>query len=143
VVNVRGPLFVHPKGIVKRTTFHALRMYSDLLQPNVIGTRVVSEPLQIDGTTVPGVDAVTTCSEDRKQVAIAMINRHPELPASLKLNGLTLTNGKLTILSGDSTDAYNDVAHPTRVVPYDQRPVLQSGSLQLPPHSVAILQASI
>src|SRR3954454_1414953 len=36
VVNVRGPLFVHPKGVVKRTTFHVLKMYSDLLESQVV-----------------------------------------------------------------------------------------------------------
>ncbi len=35
VVNARGPLFVHPKGLVRRTTFHVLKMYSDLLERNV------------------------------------------------------------------------------------------------------------
>ncbi len=48
VVNARGPLFVHPKGIVKRTTFHVLGMYSNLLQPNVVAGQIVSEDLRVD-----------------------------------------------------------------------------------------------
>ena len=86
VVNVRGPLFVHPKGIVKRTTFHVLKMYSDLLQPNVVETRIVSDPLHVEQKTVPALDAVTTCSDDRKRVAIALVNRHPEAPARWKID---------------------------------------------------------
>ena len=143
VVNVRGPLFVHPKGIVKRTTFHVLKMYSDLLQPNFVDSHVISQPLQIGPASVPCIDAVTTCSDDRLEVAIAFVNRHPELPATVKLNKMTPGRAKLTWLSGDSTDAYNDVTHANRVVPVSQDVSLQSGSLQLPPHSVAVLRASL
>ena len=35
LVNTRGPLYVHPRGIVKRTTFHTLALYA-----NQIGSRV-------------------------------------------------------------------------------------------------------
>jgi len=47
VVNARGPLFVHPKGIVRRTTFHVLQMYANLLEPNVLAAKVSSEPSEI------------------------------------------------------------------------------------------------
>jgi len=146
VVNVRGPLFVHAKGIVKRTTYHVLKMYSDLLQANVVPGRVVSEPLAIDQVSVPALDALATCSDDRKQIAIAFINRHPALPARMKLDigsGKKFRKASITILSGDSPDAYNDVAHPSRVVPETQELELANELFQLAPHSIAIVQASI
>lgn len=146
VVNARGPLFVHPKGIVRRTTFHVLRMYSDLLEPNVIAGKVASDPLHVDQATVPALDALATCSDDRKQFAIALINRHPELPARFKLDiapGKTLGKVKATTLSGDSTNAYNDVAHPNRVVPETRDVALDNASIELPPHSITIVQASV
>lgn len=34
IVNERGPIFVHPEGIVKRTTFHLMKMYPTELEPN-------------------------------------------------------------------------------------------------------------
>jgi alpha-N-arabinofuranosidase len=146
VVNARGPLFVHPKGIVKRTTFHVLKMYSDLLHPNVVQGRVVSDALHVDSASVPALDAIATCSDDRKQIAIAFINRHPELPARWKLDvgqGKKLASAKVTLLNGDATDAYNDVAHPERVVPERHELTLETESIELPPHSIAIVQASI
>jgi alpha-N-arabinofuranosidase len=146
VVNARGPLFVHPRGVVKRTTFHVLKMYSDLLQPNVIEGHVTSDELHVDQSTVPALDAVATCSDDRKQFAIAFINRHPELPARWKVDfnkGTVLQRVRLTTLVGDSTDACNDVAHPNRVVPEKHELPLGIGTLELPPHSVSILEASI
>lgn len=146
VVNARGPLFVHPDGIVKRTTFHVLKMYSDLLEPNVVAGNVISDELHVDQASVPALDALATCSDDRKQIAIAFINRHPELPAHWKLNlgqGKKAEKMKVTVLSGDSTDAYNDPAHPNRVAPETHELALESASLELPPHSIAIVQASI
>jgi alpha-N-arabinofuranosidase len=145
VVNVRGPLFVHPKGIVKRTTFHVLKMYSDLLQPNVVETRIVSDPLHVGQKTVQALDAVTTCSDDRKQVAIALVNRHPEAPARWHINlGNPVNRDKtrVTVLSGDSPDAYNDVAQPARVVPKVIPWTPDAPRLELPPHSIAVLQYS-
>jgi alpha-N-arabinofuranosidase len=146
VVNARGPLFVHPQGIVKRTTFHVLKMYSDLLQPNVVGGHIVSDALRIDQASVPALDALATCSDDRKQIAIAFINRHPELAARWKLDigqGKKVERMKATILSGDSTDAYNDAAHPDRVAPEMHELTIENAFLELPPHSIAIVQASV
>jgi len=148
VVNVRGPLFVHPKGIVKRTTFHVLKMYSDLLQPQVMAAKVAGEPMRIGDKQIAVLDAVATCSEDRKKMAIAMVNRHDTLPGRWKLNLGASSGGqaKLTILSGDSPDAYNDVAHPSRVKP-ETREIQLGGAhgwaVELPPHSVAVLSFSV
>jgi len=146
VVNVRGPLFVHEKGIVKRTTFHVLKMYSDRMQPNVVTGRLVSAPLRVEQASVPALDAIATCSDDGKQIAIAFINRHPELTAQWKLNmggGNSPGKGRVTILSGDSPQAYNDVAHPNRVVPETHDLTFGNTILEFPPHSLAVVEATI
>jgi alpha-N-arabinofuranosidase len=142
VVNVRGPLFVHPKGIVKRTTFHVLKMYSDLLESNFVAAQVASDPLQVDTRTVQALDAVVTSSADRKRVAIALVNRHPDAPARWKLNlrGFAPRNVTATVLSGDSTDSYNDIAQPNRVVP-QPLPIGSDGTtVELPAHAIAVVQ---
>ena len=143
VVNVRGPLYVHPRGIVKRTTFHVLQMYSDLLQPNVVAAQIRSEPLKIDQNSVQALDAVVTTSDRRDQVAVALVNRHPENAAHWKLairDTKARAQGTLTVLSGHSTDAYNDVAHPDRVVPQTSRVDIQAPWIEVPAHSIAILK---
>jgi len=143
VVNVRGPLFVHPKGIVRRTTFHVLRMYSDLLHPNVVDCKLASDILQIDQSAVPALDAVVTCTSDQKRVAIAAINRHPNTPMRIKLNLPNIAAGgikTITSISGDSPDAFNDIENPSRVVPKTFSLTTNPGTFELPPHSVSILQ---
>jgi alpha-N-arabinofuranosidase len=143
VVNVRGPLFVHPKGIVRRTTFHVLKMYSDLLEPEVADSETSSDLLKIEQQSVQSLDAVLTRSADRKRVAISVVNRHPSLAAAfeLQLRGSDSPGRiKMTVLSGDSPDAFNDVSHPARVVPQQRELGPVTGAIELPPHSISILQ---
>jgi alpha-N-arabinofuranosidase len=45
LVNTTGPLFVHPKGIVKRTHFHTMWMYANLLEDSVAGASVTANRL--------------------------------------------------------------------------------------------------
>jgi alpha-L-arabinofuranosidase len=121
-------------------------MYSDLLQSNVVAGKVVCDDLHVDSASVPALDAVATCSDDRKQIAIALINRHPELPARWKLDinhGAAPQSLQATTLSGDSTDAYNDIARPDRVVPETHELAPGLGTVELPPHSITILRASV
>jgi alpha-N-arabinofuranosidase len=89
------------------------------------------------------LDAVVTQSDDRKRVAVALLNRHPDTSSHFKLTlGSTVNPSevKLTVLSGDSPDAYNGVDRPNRVTPETRTLTLSDGRIELPPHSVAIAQ---
>ncbi len=145
IVNTRGPLYVHPKGIVRRTTFHVLSMYANLLE-----SRVAKFDLQPDwfakGNKTPGpVDAVVTTDESGKRWSIAMVNRQEDqaVPCTVKL-GESLLDGEFdaTVLAGDSPDAFNDVEHPDRVVPEKRKARFSKGVIQLPPHSLTIVRGS-
>ena len=146
VVNVRGPLFVHEKGIVKRTTFHVLKMYSDRMQPNVVAGRVVSAPLRVDQASVPALDAVATCSDDGKQIAIAFINRHPEMPARWKLN---MGGGNNPEREGSrfslATHRKLTTTLHIRIALCAETHDLAIGNttLELPPHSIAMVEATV
>jgi alpha-N-arabinofuranosidase len=102
--------------------------------------------LHVDQKTVPAFDAVITCSDDRRRMAIALINRHPAMPASWKLNlgdSVNPAGATATILSGDSPDAFNGVDKPNRVIPVRHDLTLEGGQLLLPPHSIAIVQCGV
>jgi len=139
IVNTRGPLYVHPKGIVKRTTFHTLAMYANELE-----TRVV--PLKLDqgaaGQRVDLLDGIATTDASGKRWAIALTNRDAAetLTCTVKL-GDSLLDGAFdaTILEGDSPDAFNDVEHPARVVPQKTQLKFNQGVVSLPPHSLVII----
>jgi alpha-N-arabinofuranosidase len=141
VVNTRGPLFVHPKGLVKRTTFHVLRMYSDLLLPNVADAFVNADAFTHEGKSVPVLDAVVTCDDAWKSLCLAMVNRHPEreVSCSLRISG-TPVDGTYSamMLTGDSPDAYNDIPQPNRVTPTKVSLRFSRGTTMVPPHSVVL-----
>jgi len=142
IVNTRGPLYVHPAGIVRRTTFHTLAMYANLLESRVGRLEVEAGTLTHGGRSVATVDAVATVDESGKNWSIALVNRHPSntIACTVKMKD-ALLDGRYdaTILAGDSPDAYNDVAHPDRVVPEKTQLTFKNGTVDLPPHSLTIL----
>ncbi len=146
VVNTRGPIFTHPEGIVKRTTFHTMSLYANLLEKNVASAWVESEPFVHEDKSVPALDAVATCDDGMKQWRLALVNRHPEseLACTLKFGAERLAEDcAMTVLSGDSPDAYNDVDSPSRVAPVKTKQQLLNGVVSLPPHSVTVLELDL
>ena len=143
LVNTRGPLFVHPKGLVKRTTFHVMSMYANLLRPRVAKLALTSAPFRPGDSAVSVVDAVATCDATRKDWRIVLVNRHPSATTSctVQFDG-TAASGTCwgTVLSGDAPEAFNDVQRPDRVVPRRVELTFQNGAVSLPPHSVTILE---
>ena len=140
VVNTRGPLFVHRDGIVKRTHFHALAMYANLLQERVAKVQVMSDSLE--GTAVSTIDAVATVDESGSKWSVSLINRNPSKSVSrtLKMNEKPLDGKyKATLLTGDSADSYNDLQTPDRVTPKEVELAIVNGIVDLPPHSLLIV----
>lgn len=148
VVNTRGPLFVYPGGIVKRTTFHVMSMYSNLLLPNILPVQINSDILSVPSANrqiaIPAVDAIVTCSDDKKTLSIAVVNKNPEKPVEINL-GLGNVSGKIeaVILSGDSTEAYNDIDNPDRVIPERKQMIMKNSHVMLPAHSLAIFKIEL
>jgi alpha-L-arabinofuranosidase len=145
IVNTRGPLFVHPKGIVKRTHYHAMAMYANLLEERVGSVNVKAEKLTHGKNSVAVVDAVATVDESGKSWAIALVNRHPSdsIACTVKM-GDALLDGKYnaTVLTGDSPDSYNDIGRPNRVTPKKTELTFRNGVANLPAHSLTIINVS-
>jgi alpha-N-arabinofuranosidase len=146
IVNTRGPLYVHPEGIVKRTTFHVLSLYANELQDRVVDTEVEADMLVHGDHSLPVVDAVATVDASSTSWSIALVNRHP---SETVLCGLRMGEPLLldrdheaTVLCGDSPDAFNDVETPDRVVPEKRELVGGDGLLRLPPHSLSVVHVA-
>ena len=142
IVNTRGPLYVHPAGIVKRTTFHTLAMYANELEERVGYTQVTADKLTNNKDSVDIIDVIATVDKKGENWAISLINRHPSenLACTVKLGDKPL-NGKYkaTILTGDSPDSFNDIEHPNRVAPKELELWFKKGIAILPPHSLIIV----
>ncbi len=146
LVNTRGPLFVHPKGIVKRTHFHTVAMYANGLQERVVDVEVKAGRLTHGSGSVDLVDAVATVDETCTRWAIALVNRHPSetVSCTVKMKDAPLDGTyKATILSGDSPDAYNDIETPDRVTPKKVVQTFSKGTTSLPPHSLTIVDVTV
>jgi alpha-N-arabinofuranosidase len=142
IVNTRGPLFVHPKGIVKRTHFHTMSMYANLLKERVGQVNVTSDKLTHGESSVAVIDAVATVDESGKNWSIALINRHPSDTVAYTLKiGDTLLDGEYDgmILTSKSADSYNDIEHPNRIAPEKITMIFKNGLGGLPPHSLTII----
>ena len=63
IVNTRGPLYVHAAGIVRRTTFHILAMYANLLGERIAAAKLTGPPLLHDGRSISALDALATAEK--------------------------------------------------------------------------------
>ena len=143
LVNARGPLYVHPEGIVKRTTFHVMSMYANLLGPQVAKADVTSDSFSRGEASIAAVDAVATCDADGKNWNIAVVNRHPSATVRcvIQIEEMAASGScKATVLSGDAVDAYNDVESPDRVIPRQLEMIFEDGGIAVPPHSLVIFE---
>ena len=146
IVNTRGPLYIHPDGIVRRTHFHTLSMYVNQLEEQVCKTEVTADGLACKKDTISVVDAIATVDRKGENWAIAMINRHPseKVSCTVKL-GDKLLDGvyKASLLTGDSPDSYNDISHPNRVITKKVEIAFSNGVTDLSPHSLLIVHVPV
>jgi alpha-N-arabinofuranosidase len=144
LVNTRGPLYVHSDGIVKRTHFHTLAMYANLLDSHVTPTVMEhAGVLTHENRSIPVVDAIATTDAPEDFWSVALVNRHPSetVDCTVKLKDKTVEGAfEATILAGDSPDAYNDIEHPERVAPERKELCFRDGTTTLPPHSLSIVR---
>jgi alpha-L-arabinofuranosidase len=146
IVNTRGPLFVHPKGLVKRTTFHVLAMYANHLEARVAKSDLDAGRLVHNGQSIPVVDGVATTDATGKRWAIALVNRHPSAAAActIRIKGVQPEGTHPAVsLAGDSPETYNDINHPDRAAPVSTQLTFKQGVAMLAPHSVTIVKLSL
>ena len=144
VVNTRGAIFVHDKGIVKRTTYHVFRMYTHLLEANVAPVKVDCGTLTDGKARVPVLDAVLTVSGDGRSRVLAVVNKSPDKTVELDVSALTGgaadAEFPATVLSGASPDDYNDIGAENRVTPFETVFRAKNGKVPLPPHSLSCIR---
>jgi alpha-N-arabinofuranosidase len=143
VINTRGPLYVHPGGIVRRPTFHVMAMYANLLGGFSADGFMRSDPFEHNGASVPALDTAVTCDESMRSWRLALVNRHPDQPlaCSLYFDSQPQSGScAACLLQGDSPEAFNDIDRPERVYPEEVRLEVVDGALTLPPHSVVIVR---
>lgn len=147
IVNTRGCIFTHPGGIVLRSTYHVFDLYVNYLGDEILrGWTEGMESLRAVGKDgraqrVDALDVLCTRRQSDGLLAIAAVNKHPERPATLSIEGIRGKEWRVVSVWGASTEAYNDVDHTG--VTLEEGPWQRcEGPLAatLRPHSVNILQ---
>ena len=144
IVNTRGAIFVYPDGILKRTTFYTLYMYTHYLEDYIVPVETSAESLTQNDKSTAIIDAVLSSNKTGTRYVYAITNKDPDrsIDVSLDFAGLgKKAPKKLTgkVLSGKSPDDYNDIGAENRVVPKDNVFNVKNSAVTLPPHSLVFL----
>lgn len=143
IVNGRGVLYVYPDGLVRRTTFYVLSMYANDLLPFVLPTQNTVGKLALGEQSTDVLDVILTSNEDSSQYVYAVVNKDPEKEVTLALDfkGMGKSAPKKVhakILSGKSTDDYNDVGD-EHVKPFEKQLPVKNGLVSIPAHSICLI----
>ncbi len=149
IVNTRGCIFTHSSGIVLRTTYHVFDLYVNYLGDKILDCWTEQAPSKElrakDGTMTETVltDVLVTAYSDRPGLSIAAVNKDSEKAHSLTLNLEASGTVIRYFICGDSTESYNDIDHTAVTIQKKNEGLFTKGmTIQLPPHSVNILQIS-
>jgi alpha-N-arabinofuranosidase len=151
MVNTRGIIFTHEKGIVLRPPYHVFDMYVNSLGETVLDTLLQDNPVlkirdkEGNPAETSALDVLTTLDE-KGNIVIAAVNKDPVQKHSIKLeilDGKTLSRYSMQTLAGKSPDSYNDIDK-TEAVPsnFSDFAYKTGEDIFLPPHSVNILKFS-
>ncbi|TET94542.1 MAG: hypothetical protein E3J29_08205, partial [Dehalococcoidia bacterium] len=157
LVNMLGIVQTDESRLFHTAAYLVNRLYVEETRPLALECRVESETFDTpvwrdvpesfqammgeDLTGIPYLDASATASQDRRQLAVFLVNRYLDQPLAVDLTfeGMELpSSGRLRQLAAESPFARNDFQHPDRLR-IQERPVSSVARLELPPHSVSAL----
>ena len=118
ILNTRGCIYSHDKGIVLRSTYHVFDLYVNHLGDTVVDlwpeeklpTMTVTHK-QGHSVTIDSLDLLATTFSDKPGMAIAAVNKEPETAQTIVLPLTGCTQVILYTVNGESKDSYNDVDH--------------------------------
>lgn len=141
IVNTRGAIYVHDKGIVKRTTFYTFYMYTNLLEKYLVPTEGSYNKLTKGDNSTGVLDVVLTRNEDSSHYVYAITNKNPVSAETVRLDFAgkkTPKTVKATILSGHGIDDYNDIDRDS-VKPSEVVLKVKDGQVEIPAHTLAFI----
>lgn len=106
-------------------------------------TSVAAPAFDANDPKVPLVDGIVTANAAKTRFAIALVNKHATdaVECDLGLGAIDRT-ATATLLSGDSPDAFNDIATPDRVAPVTRDIPIRGGRVTIPAHTLLIVSVN-
>ncbi len=144
VVNTRGCIFTHDRGLVLRPTYHVFDLYVNHMGDTVVDSYATDVPDAVFTDRFGRehrVELVDTCAtEEGGTVALSLVNKHPDEAVEVQLSGVPEGTRELLVLTGRDRNAYNDVDGQGAEIESSGEGI-HGNTVQLPPHSVCILTA--
>lgn len=147
IVNTRGCIFTHPEGIVLRSTYYVFDLYVNYLGDVVHDSWNTESPVKVlqdkSGAEkrIEMIDAVAASYSDRKGLSIAAVNKDSRESFDMELDLEGEGRVKIHYISGDSTEAYNDIHHEgVRILSEELGDFRRGMKIRLKPHSVSVIQ---
>lgn len=138
IVNVIAPILTFSEGLVRQPTFHPFRLYSQLCRGRALDLHWEGETF--DGGDHKGVRVLDVAgSLQGSDLVLCVVNRSLEgSAAEVSVHGAALGPVAVHTVRGPDIKAFNTLEDPDRVsVRTDQG--LDSGRLELDPHSVSVI----
>jgi len=118
ILNTRGCIYSHDKGIVLRSTYHVFDLYVNHLGDTVIDLWCETPAPTMTvvhkhghSVTIDSLDLLATTFSDKPGMAIAAVNKDPDQTCSIALQLSGNTKVVLHTINGETKDSYNDVDH--------------------------------
>jgi alpha-N-arabinofuranosidase len=146
MVNVLGAIFTSKEGLFLQTIYFPMKLYCRECGPLYLASRV-SSPTFSSKTCkdMPFLDVSATQDEDKKQIALVVVNRHESKPvaADLDIRGAKIANAAtLFEINGASPGTENSFTQPNNVK-IEKSEFRNAGSrftYTFPGHSVTLLK---
>ena len=144
-VNTRGLIYTWENGIVKRSTFHVFSMYVNMMGDQVLSSwrPEIAALDTVDGICVDALDIAATRCAHSGDVAISIVNKHPDSALQIKVELAGFAFARAVTLCGKTVESYNDV-HCQDAVPFENTACVSARDgeflIELPAHSVNVLR---
>lgn len=146
-VNVLGAIRTTKTGAVASPIALAFQLHAEHNGPWRVPIQVETPNLELPsvGRALPLVDAVAMLSEDRDELHVILVNRHPvcAAPVALQIEGFAPRAATETLLTGPGFDSINTFEEPDTVALHERKLGVDGWrSLTLPAHSAVAVTLS-
>ena len=146
-INTRGCIYTYQDGLVLRSTYHVLYLYTNYLG-DVVRNAHCQDGKQISVLNRGGakeiVDEVDVCVtefSDRPGMSIALVNKSPDDFSEVQLEFEAQGEVKGFYICGETTSSYNDIGRTEVEIQAEALGTFRQGmNIRLRPHSVEIIR---
>lgn len=145
MVNVLAPIFTTKTGLVLQTTYFPMKLYREECGANYLEAKVVSPTFSSKSSSdVPYLDVSATADDEKKTLALAVINRRQDQAAraTITIAGAKTADEVRVFEINGPPDATNTVADPHVIGIQQKRATLDARNIeyQFPAHSITLLK---